>query len=116
MRTRILEELLDTVRENGYHERSKELFAGAGIIVCNRKTFGYDSDIFVISKHAAEISSIIFRLRDLCQEKLDYLNKYEFYGRLAKNANNYIENHGDDLGVISSIIEEAIRIMYFTGL
>jgi len=58
----------------------------------------------------------IEELRDLCQEKLDYLNKYEFYGRLAKNTNNYIENHVDDLGVISSIIEEAIRIMYFTGL
>jgi gamma-glutamylcyclotransferase (GGCT)/AIG2-like uncharacterized protein YtfP len=111
MKMNKLKELREEVRRNGYHEQSNKLFAGAGILVCKESKEVDENLILVRSQYAAEISAIIFHLRDLCEKQLNYLNKYEFYGRLAESANKYIGNYGDEKGVIEAIIEEAEKTM-----
>lgn len=67
---------------------SSKLFAGAGIII--RKPGGKDageSITVVETVHAEEVSGLIYALKAVFSDSLDYFNKYEFYGRLADAAN-----------------------------
>ncbi len=64
-------------------------FGGANLIITddpNRN--GYDHDVVICSEHAAALSWLVTELKNIYHEKIDYMNKYEFYpyiGELIKN-------------------------------
>ena len=87
---------------------NNKLFAGAGVIV--RKPGGEadgGSITAVETQHAKEVSAMIFALKAVFENDLDYFNKYEFYGRLADAANDQLYR-GDDLSAIrKAVLAEA---------
>lgn len=90
---------------------NNKLFAGAGIIV--RKPGGPDaggSIVVVETEYAAQVSRLIFALKEVFKGSLDYFNKYEFYGRLADAANGQLRISDDPEGLRASIIGEACVI------
>jgi hypothetical protein len=52
----------------------------------------------VITKWYKELSWLFKKLRNIfvSDAKLDYISKYDFYGRLADSANKYISDSGDE--------------------
>lgn len=99
----MINDLLDDIKNfilvNDISSVSKNtpFFGGAGICITNQKPIEkesfYPSPTYVITEHAEELSWLIFKLKDIFKEKIDYLNKYSFYGRIAERANNAINNN-----------------------
>lgn len=85
-----------------------ELFAGANLIITSdpNRTF-HEGDIVVVSKFATKISWLVFRLKEIFKDEIDYLNKYDFYPFLGKIANNEIMKGHDLQTILTKMIEGA---------
>ena len=71
--------------------KSKELFGGAGLIITNEvNRTGKDHDVIVFSHYPEELSWLVFKLKELYADKIDYMNKYYFYPRIGELANEAI--------------------------
>ena len=72
--------------------KSTELFQGANLIVTNDKTRkSKPQDIIVFTNDAIELSWLVFKLKDLFQEDIDYVNKYSFYTYIGELINKAIK-------------------------
>ena len=112
------QEKINTIREIILNEdigklsRNSSLFGGADISIVpklpdNKDDF-YSSPQFVVTNYAKELSWLIFKLKEIFNEDLDYMNKYSFYGRLAERANKSIETKGDNLTtILLDVLDEA---------
>lgn len=69
----------------------------------------YPDPDYVATKHHRELSWLFEQLRDLFTPYVDFINKYEFYGRLADSANRFITKYGDDeqIAVLRAVLHEA---------
>lgn len=95
-----------------------ELWGGAGVIVKLKGTKGLTAEesdgdewqdngkVLVISKHAKEVSALLYVLKDLFNDYIDFASKYMFYGRLGARATAYLAQQ-DDQGVLLEMINEA---------
>lgn len=123
----IVDDIRNSIKEGKYVAKPNVLlWAGAEVIVLpdteeNRKRQANQSDGFysyndtyVFSKHAREISALIYDLKELFQTKFDCYSKFEFYGRLAEAANRYLEKVTDDMGVLLAMLDE-INVMKKEG-
>lgn len=107
------ETIITMIKEQAYKNVDVELFAGADIIVSNSLTPEINRWLdgkelteasspnatgksVVITKHARELSWLIYELKKLYSDEIDYLNKYEFYGNIARIANEYLMNNCDN--------------------
>ena len=109
-----LNELRESIKNNKVTKLSKStpFFGGADISIVskipNLNDDFYGSTKFVITKYAKELSWLIYQLKDVFTDELDYLNKYPFYGRLAERANKSIELNGEDLNImLTDVLDEA---------
>lgn len=95
-----------------------ELWGGAGVIVKLKGTEGLTAEesgaeqtqdngkVLIISKHAQDISGLLYVLKDIFNDYIDFASKYMFYGRLGERAKAYIAQQ-DDQGVLLEMINEA---------
>lgn len=89
----------------------KPLFAGAGIVISDKPLPEERPEYtVVVSRHAVAISSVIYSLMDICRDGYDYLNKFEFFGRLAEAANAYQAARCDDPGIVLAVLAEGVVI------
>ncbi len=91
------------------------LFGGADISIVSKlpdqKNSFYGDPQFVVTKFSKELSWLIFQLKELFKEDLDYMNKYPFYGRLAESANKSISIDSQNLTkILLDILEEAEKM------
>ena len=56
----------------------------------------FHHDYTVRTRHAKQLTWLMYQLKSLCKEYLNFGTKYEFYETVAKNAESYINLHGDD--------------------
>lgn len=85
-----------------------ELGRGTGIFVSVKPMPKRNDGVKVIvSSYAYEIRSVIYSLKAIFEETLNFLNQFVFYARLADSAINHITVIGDNLGVIGAILDEA---------
>ena len=105
------------VNNQSYNGHEK-LFRGADITVVdenspliNQRTDWLDNDERIITPFSLELSWAIFKLRDIFYSKslVNYVSKYEFFGRLGDAANRYHQKYGpgnvDDL--LAAVSKEA---------
>jgi hypothetical protein len=72
--------------------KSTELFAGSNLIITSDKSRkSKTQDIIVFSDDASELSWLVFRLKDLFQNEIDYVNKYSFYTHIGELTNEAIK-------------------------
>lgn len=67
----------------------------------------------VISEYAKELSWLFVQLREAFSGSLNYINKYDFYGRLAQTALDYIQDHGENTqcqGLLHAVLAEARKM------
>ncbi len=68
----------------------------------------------VITPYSKELSWLFYRLRDIFSETLDFTSKYDFFGRLAQSAIDYIRDnkeHSDCTGLLKTVLKEARRMV-----
>lgn len=66
----------------------------------------------VITPYYIELSWLFYQLRDIFNENIDFISKYDFYGILAQNAINFIENNEngyDCKSLLISVLNESRR-------
>ena len=103
---------------NQSYNGHEKLFRGADITVVDEnspmkdeKIHWLDNDERIITPFSLELSWAIFKLRDIFYSKslVNYVSKYEFFGRLGDAANRYHQKYGpgnvDDL--LSEVSKEA---------
>ena len=103
---------------NQSYNGHEKLFRGADITVVdenspliNQRTDWLDNDERIITPFSLELSWAIFKLRDIFYSKslVNYVSKYEFFGRLGDAANRYHQKYGpgnvDDL--LAAVSKEA---------
>ena len=87
--------------ENGEHLVCNEgLFGGADLLITDGSEMAIRGEVVVITPYAAELSALIFRLKEICGCWLDYENKYAFYPELGIVENAYITEHSDLKGLL----------------
>lgn len=109
-----LNALREIISKNEVENLSKNtsLFGGADISIVSKrpdyKDGFYGNPQVVVTKYSKELSWLIFQLKDIFKDELDYLNKYPFYGRLAEKANKSIELNGENLSkLLNDVLDEA---------
>lgn len=89
------------------------LFSGADICICHQMPNNpKPSATYVVSKDAATISSLIFTMKNICADEIDYLSKYRFYGLMADAANRALAANAPLKNTLVAMME-AVRIDYF---
>jgi len=81
--------LKEKILKEEYKEYKKE-WGGAGIIVTSNKEDDRKADIKIITKHAKPITYLLYKLKDIYKEYIDYSNKREFYAYVV----NIIDKEG----------------------
>jgi len=109
-----LNELSELIKNNEVTKLSKRapLFGGADISIVSKipniNNDFYGSPQFIITKYSKELSWLVYQLKDIFYDELDYMNKYPFYGRLAERANKSIELNGENLNkMLTDVLDEA---------
>jgi len=98
------------------HEAKKTiLFGGADISIVSKlpkqKDSFYGDPLYVVTKFSKEISWLIYQLKEIFNDDLDYMNKYPFYGRLAESANKSISINSENLKkILLDILDEAEKM------
>jgi hypothetical protein len=49
----------------------------------------------VVTRHARALTWLFYQFREIYSDRIDYVNKYPFYGTLAQAALDYVAQHGD---------------------
>ncbi len=82
-------EMLKSKINSGQFPNEFKHFGGANLIITNDpKRKGYEHDVVICSEHASALSWLVFELKEIYNDKIDYMNKYDFYpyiGELIKN-------------------------------
>jgi hypothetical protein len=91
-----------------------DLFGGAGIVITDKPGESeqdsnfYPVPLTVVTPFARELSWLIFQLGGIMSGTLDYMNKYDFYGRLAERAILSTGADGNNLKMLLlDVIDEA---------
>ncbi len=67
----------------------------------------------VITACSKELSWLFYRLRDIFVGTIDFMSKYDFYGRLAQSAIDYIEANkecSECTHLLKTVLDEAKRM------
>lgn len=102
--------LKDELTEDKFTSDSTSLFEGAGLVISDddglRVTGNY---ILVTTQYAQELSALIFSLKEIFKERLNFINKYAFFGNLGEAANTSIKNNATKKTILLNVVDEAIR-------
>ena len=93
--------------------KSKELFAGANLIITTENNSPYEINhhkkypqgIVIRSSHCYEISWIIFQLKDVYKKDINSNNKFEFYPLIGAVIKMGFENNYPLKKIYMNIIE-----------
>jgi len=108
----LIRNLENLVQDNNV-PKSKELFAGANLIITTENNSPYNAnhhkkypqDIVIRSSHCYEISWIIFQLKEVYKKDINSNNKYEFYPLIGQVIKMGFENNYPLQKIYMNIIE-----------
>ena len=111
-----MKERLITLRkkiENGnWKHMNRPLFSGADLIIEEDLHSKWPGKVAVLTDYekAKELSALIYELKNIFADDLDYLNKYYFYPELGNAANTYLAGNRDIKGLLLSVVDRAIML------
>lgn len=100
--------LKEKILKEEYKEYKKE-WGGAGLIVTSNKDDKRKADIKIITKHAKPITYLLYKLKDIYKEYIDYSNKKEFYAYVVNLIDKEeLEKENDSKKELIRIIDKLI--------
>lgn len=109
-----IKEIQEKVINGTWDRKNAHLWEGANLIVSdkpiakNPDAWGSDPHV-VVTEFAWEVSALIDALKEACSDWLDYMNKYEFYGRIGDAIETYSKVNHDLQGLLLAVLEEATQ-------
>jgi len=101
-----LDRLRKTIEEGKFPTDSPE-FGGANLIITKDRNRNYgSSDIVVYSEHASSLSWLVFELKEIYADELDYHNKYFFYPFIGEVINRTLVNEDLIFETMLTVIDE----------
>ena len=95
----------------GEFEKFKKEWSGAGVIVTSNKEDNRKADVKLITKHAKPISFLLYKLKDIYKDYIDYSNKHEFYSYIVNIVDKEeMEKEEDSRKVLVYIIDKLIGL------
>ena len=95
----------------GEFEKFKKEWSGAGVIVTSNKEDNRKVDVKLITKHAKPISFLLYKLKDIYKDYIDYSNKHEFYSYIVNIVDrDEMEKEEDSRKVLVYIIDKLIGL------
>jgi len=95
----------------GEFEKFKKEWSGAGVIVTSNKEDNRKVDVKLITKHAKPISFLLYKLKDIYKDYIDYSNKHEFYSYIVNIVDKEeMEKEEDSRKVLVYIIDKLIGV------
>jgi hypothetical protein len=105
---------LDNLRQiikNREFPKSFQEFGGANLIITDDiKRKHYEHDVVVYSKHAPELSWLVFELKEIYNSDIDYINKYAFYPSIGELMNNKLKNEVSIVETMIYIVDEIEKV------
>ena len=72
-------------------------------------------DFRIVTEHAKSLSWLFCELRDAFGARINFKNKYDFYGRLARRASSYLDSKIDGASsakdLLTAVLNEAQRFL-----
>ena len=105
-----------SIIETGNVPKAKEDWGGAdvGVVKSQPKPTQdsfYPDPKYVVTTHYLELSWVMEEITRIFRGQLDYISKYEFYGRLADAVIDHIRTRGDNMQeLLKAVIQEAINM------
>ena len=91
--------MLDTVKtiNKKNYPKKYEYFAGADLLIVGEAEPNMsEAYVWVVTNYPAELSWLVYQLKEIFWDELDYLNKFAFYPGLGNVMNEGLKN-GDSL-------------------
>jgi hypothetical protein len=90
----------------GSFPKSSPHFGGANLIITNDSTYlGYDQDIRIFTENASELSWLVFELKEIFEDRIDYLNKYKFYPSIGIAINEALDQKKELIETMLYVID-----------
>jgi hypothetical protein len=98
---------LRSIVEQGKFPKKHKHFAGAGLIITDDPTYtGHADDIVVCTPHAGALGWLVYELKEIYNEKIDYMNKYDFYPSIGLIIKEEFFNDGELIDAMLKVIDE----------
>jgi hypothetical protein len=98
---------LKSIVEQGKFPKKHKHFAGAGLIITDDPTYtGHSDDVVVCTPHAGALGWLVYALKEIYKEKIDYMNKYDFYPSIGLKIKEEFSNDGELIDAMLSVIDE----------
>ena len=104
--------LRERIRNGNWKHVNRPLFNGADLIIEEDLHNRWPGKVVVLTDYekAKELSALIYELKQIFTDDLDYLNKYYFYPELGKAANSYLSENNDTKELLLSVVDRAITL------
>jgi cation transport regulator ChaC len=104
--------LKERIRNGNWKHVNRPLFNGADLIIEEDLHSRWPGKVAVLTDYekAKELSALIYELKNIFADELDYLNKYYFYPELGNAANTYLAGNRDIKGLLLSVVDRAIML------
>ncbi len=100
-------EILKTKINSGQFPDDYPHFGGANLIITDSPNRNYhDGDIVVYSMHATALSWLVFELKEIYNNEIDYINKYDFYPYIGALINNTLKRQEPLFETMLLVVEE----------
>ena len=100
-----LEKLKDKIIKGSFPKSSPH-FGGANLIITDDPTYlGYPHDIRILTDHASELSWLVFELKEIFKNKIDSMNKYNFYPSIGIAINEAVDQKKDLIDTMLFVID-----------
>ena len=96
--------------EQGKFPKKHKHFAGAGLIITDDPTYtGHSDDVVICTPHAGALGWLVYELKEIYKEKIDYMNKYAFYPLIGDIIKETFSNEGELIDSMVMVIDEIER-------
>jgi hypothetical protein len=100
-------ETLKTKINSGQFPNDYPHFGGANLIITDDPDRrGYPQDVVICSEHASALSWLVFELKNIYNEEIDYMNKYEFYPYIGQLINKTLKRQEHLFETMLQVVEE----------
>ena len=112
MKNKALNQLRQKVEKGQFPNKHGE-FGGADLIITSDKNRKHEEHItMVYTEHAAAMSWLVFQLKEIYDNDLNWRNKYDFYPVIGQLVNDSLTSQDklfDSMLLVIDVIEETWR-------
>jgi hypothetical protein len=102
---------LKSIISKGLFPNEYTHFGGADLIITDNHNFkGNIGDTVIWTSHASAFSWLVYQLKEIHSQNLNYSNKFEFYPLIGELIQESFKNEGDIIESMLYVVDEIEKI------